>query len=286
MKPKQNKTMNDNIPFCDKRVYLANHMIPDITRNLNRFPLITQEYRVVENMRDLNVNDPHLVTINMTKDKYILFLTTIKNRQYCLFINQTNNQYFYCKFRFDMELYSGTLFTGEFFKNDKDSWSYYIEDIHYLESKSMERIPFSKRLENIYNTLKSRYTWDEMMNICHLEIKPYFTYNYLEKIRECNYISNLYFIPELFADPVKIINLKSVINVDTPELDQGYKILTFRTTDQPDIYTLTDDTNVDHGIASIKTLEQSKFVRNFLKDNKFYKTKCKYNSTFKKWTLA
>jgi hypothetical protein len=277
--------MNDNIPFCDKRVYLANHMIPDITRNLNRFPLISQEYKNIERMSDINAKEPHLITINMAKDKYLLFLTTIRGKQYCLFINQENNQYFYCKFRFNIELYSGTLFTGEFFKNDKGSWSYYIEDLHYLESKSMERVPFSKRLENIYNTLKMRYTWDEMMNICHLEIKPYFTYNYLEKIKECNYLSNLYFIPESFFDSVKIVNLDSVITIDKPEKDHGYKMLTFKTTEQPDIYTLTDDSGIDHGIASIKTLEQSKFVRNFFKNNNVYRAKCKYNTSFKKWTL-
>ena len=287
MKTKQNKTiMNDNIPFCDKRVYVAKHIIPDITRNLNRFPLMEQQVLTIDNIRDLDVKEPHLITISMAKDKYLLFLTTIKGKPYCLFINRENDHYFYCKFRFDIELYSGTLFIGEFFKNDKGSWSYYIEDIHYLGSKSMKTVPFSERLEMICNTLKSRYTWDEFMNICHLEIKPYFMYNYLEKIKDCKYLEKLYFVPELFFDPVKVINLESVIKVDQPVLDPGHKMLTFKKSDQPDIYTLVDDQGVDHGIASVKTLEQSKYIRNHFKNNNVYRVKCKFNSVFKKWTIV
>lgn len=277
--------MNNNVLFCDKRVYLTDHLIADITRNLNYFPLITQEKINITELKHLNVEKPHLLTISMNKTKYILFLTTIKNRQYCLFINQEKKHYFYCKFRFDIELFSGTLFIGEFFKNDKDSWSFFIEDIHYHSGNTQENVPFSERLELIYNTLKTRYTWDEMMNICHLEIKPYFMYYYLEKIKDCTYLDELYFIPESFFDPIKVINLDTIIKIDKIEENKDIKTLTFTNGGQPDIYMLSDDQGVDHGIASVKTMEQSKFLRNYLKKNDKYRAKCKYNPVFKKWTL-
>lgn len=277
--------MNKNIFFCDKRIYLADHLVDDITKNLNHFPLITQEKINISNLKELDMSNPQLLTISMSDTKYILFLTTINNRQYCFFINQEKKHYFYCKFRFDVELFSGTIFIGEFFKNDKDSWSFYIEDLHYYEGKTQENVPFSERLELIYNTLKSRYTWDELMNICHLEIKPYFMYYYLEKIKDYTFLDNLYFVPESFFDPIKVINLDVIIKIDKIEEDKGVKMLIFTNGGQPDIYNLTDNHGNDYGIASVKTIEQSKFLRNYLRNNNEYRAKCKYNPIFKKWTL-
>jgi hypothetical protein len=276
----------NSIPFCDKRVYIANHIIPEITRELNRYPLIPQKYVEITNNK-ININEKCLVTISMTSEKYILFLTKIKGFEYCLFINQLNKEYFYCKFRFNVELYAGTLFLGEFFKNDNGSWSYYIEDIHYLENKSMQKVPFSERIESIYNVLKSRYTWDEMMNICHLEIKPYFMYNYLEKIRDCKYIDKLYFIPESFNDSIKVIKIENEIekiNSSSNSNVNNVQFLTFKQTSKPDIYMLTNDRGIDHGIAAIKSIEQSKFIRNYFRNNTVYRTQCTFNSIFKKWT--
>jgi len=277
--------MNDSIPFCDKRVYIADHLIPEITNNLKRFPLICQEERVVQ-FTDIDPHEHYLASISLSKEKYLLFLTSFKGKYYSFFINQEKKQYFYCKFRFNESLYSGTLFTGEFFKNDKGSWSYYIQDIHYHSSKSQKNVLFSDRLELVYQTLKNMYTWDELMNICHLEIKPYFMYYYLEKVKHHIHIDKIYFIPESFMDPIKIINLDTEIKIDNIiEVDESIKTLIFTKTDQPDIYTLVDDDGSDFGIASIKTMAQSKYIRKYLMSNEKYRGKCKYNPVFKKWML-
>lgn len=276
----------NSIPFCDSRVYIPEHIKNDIVLALNRFPIHPQEtIELADRSSFTQLQDPHLATINLTEDTYILFLTTIKGKYYSLFINLQKEQFFYCKFRFDLELYTGTLFTGQFFRNDKESWSFFIDNIHYHSRESLRDLPFSERLELIHTTLKNNYIWDELMNVCHLELKPFFMYYYLSKIQDIPSLKNIYFIPESFSDPIKMVKLDSTISIPEDKLNTGIRMLNFTQGSQPDIYNLEDDAGVSYGVSSVKTLAQSKFLRNYLRNNKSYRGKCKLHPVFNKWML-
>ena len=130
----------------------------------------------------------------------------IKGKKYCLFIEKkdnTNIKIYSLKFRFDSILYNGTIFEGILTLNNKHCWIYFITDIYCMSGNIINNLPFSKRLNLISEILKTKYKYDDFMNVCHIQIQSFFLYHHLEMIKK-NSNKELVFHPEY--DSIKYIH--------------------------------------------------------------------------------
>jgi hypothetical protein len=270
------KNKYSQIKFCDKKASsLDNNTLREICKQLKfkyTYDLKKQKFEILNNSNFNCLKDnPHLVSFKLKGHNFLLFLTTIKGKKYCLFIekkNDNNIKIYSVKFRFDLDLYNGTLFEGTLTVNSKQCWIYFINDIYCMSGDRINKIPFSKRLENISNILKMKYKYNDFMNVCHIQIQSFFLYHHLEMIKK-NADKHIIFYPEygihkfiyyMNKPPVRVNN---IINKEM--------VFEIRSTYLPDVYELWCFKNnkfCKNSIATISSLKTSLFVRGIFKERK------------------
>lgn len=288
---KYNKNRYSQIKFCDKKSSLLdNNTLREICKQLKfkyTYNLEKQRFEILDSGNIHRLNEkPHLVSFKLQGHNFLLFLTTIKGKKYCLFIekkNDNNIKIYSVKFRFDTDLYNGTLFEGILTVNSKQCWIYFINDVYCMSGDRINKIPFSKRLENISNILKTKYKYNDFMNVCHIQVQSFFLYHHLEMIKQKSDKQIIFhpehgthkFIYSMNKIPVKITN---IINKEM--------VFEIRDTYLPDVYELWCFKNnklCKNSIATVSSLKTSLFVRKLFKERK---TKnpiyvvCKYKKTF------
>lgn len=179
-----------DVQFCD-------HMSLKIDFNIKRQLILKLkdilEYGYLE-QKTLTVQNPpddqhYLITVKLpVSSSFYLFVTIIDNIYLSVFINKSNHSEIYSvKFRFSEEIYQkNTLFEGDLYLNNRNTWSFYINNI------STRTMDFGERLLLINSIIKTKYTWDIMMNVCHLEIKPFFLKEQLDKKSSVKILGYIY----------------------------------------------------------------------------------------------
>jgi hypothetical protein len=248
------------------------------------------EHKKFDELTSLNnLNDEYLLTINNKyKFNFLLFLTTINNKKYSIFILNNNGRlYFYSvKLRFHISMYNGTLFIGELVKNVKDCWIYYMSDIVYYKDKYVHRYKMSQKLKLMSEILKNEYVFDDFLNPCHIQLKSYFLFNHLKYIKKnckVHFIPNNYNENKYYLD----INVKE-IEEDDPLIIKENDMRNFyiKRTDVADVYELYNiDDNRMNSIACISKLNTSIFVKELFTKYKQEKIEiiAKYSSQFNGW---
>ena len=134
---------------------LIKNDIKSLVSSLGTFDIKGKYYNFL-NKRNINSlkNNNFLVTLSTFGKKFILFLSTYKNKNYCIFINKKNEIMVISRFRFNIDLFSGTLFDGEFIKEVDGNWVYIINDIAYHKGKNIITLNFKERYEIIKYILK------------------------------------------------------------------------------------------------------------------------------------
>lgn len=282
----QNYSVKEDIfiDFCYKKAikitdkYLYNQLVYQLSQV---FMFETQQ----QILPYQKLNHPkYLITIyNENKHNFLLFLTRINNKNYNIFIHIQNNQYYFysVKFRFDSQLYNGTLFTGELCINEKKCWFFNINDLLYHSGNYTQQYPMSNKLKLISNILKDQYEYDEIMNVCHLKIKSYFLLNHLQFIKKnCKII--------FISDNYNENNYYLDINVDKKnkeELKDGMiKKFIIKKTNKIDVYKLHDmETKEYDSVACINSLNLSLYLRRKFKELDEFEIKNKYSEYFKSW---
>jgi len=269
--------------FCQSKCV----SIDDNTKRI-LYNQITQQYQF-EHKPTLKLGNqmPHkeyLVTINK-KNKYnfLLFLTRINNKNYSVFVYNNKGQlHFYSvKLRFSEELYNGTLFKGELVKNKKQCWIFYISDLVYYKQQYYLNDKMSNKLQILANILKDEYEFDDFMNVCHLQIKSYFTFNHLHFIKkDCQIL----FVPEHFNQHIYsydiVLPKKEITQVENNE-ERNFKIRKTNTSDVYELYNIK--TNTFDSIACVNKLKTSLFLRKEFEDKDSFITKAKYSTYFSCW---
>jgi len=275
--------MTSFINFCEKKsIKLKIREINEIDNQMNKFYL-TKKINIYKLNNIGEINSKYLLTIKKKNVlKFKLLLTTIFNKHYSIFIieQDDNIYYFNIKFRFNEELYNGTLFDGEMVKNEKGCWVYYISDLLYYKSNFFYEQKFSYKLKTLYNILKDDYTYDSFFNVCHIQIKSYFLFNHLHFItNDCN----IQFIPEYHNQKTFETSIK--FNKDDIEvfIENQIKDFIIQKTNTPEVYNLLDSNNQFDSIACINSLKISLFIRKLLLNKNSVQIKCKYNGFFKSW---
>ena len=178
--------------------------IKNLISDIGTFNIHGKYYNIL-NKKSINSlkSSKSYVSLRTYGKGFILFLTTIKSnkgdRKYCIFINKKNEMMIISKFKFNEELFDGTLFDGELVKNSKGEWIYFIDDIAYYKGQSMITENFRNRYTLIKSLICDEYIEDIDLSVCKIEYKRYHLLNNIEYLynlqkSELNYrCGGLYF---------------------------------------------------------------------------------------------
>jgi hypothetical protein len=280
----------NQIKFCNKKAStIDNNVLLDVCKQLKfkynyYFKKITYETLTKTNISEI-IENPYLVSFDIKGNDFILFLTTVRGKKYCFFIEKKNEndiKIYSIKFRFDSDLYDGTIFEGKLTMNNKECWIFIINNIYCERNNTLINQPFSKRLNRISTILKTKYKYDDFMNVCHIQVQSFFLYHHLEMIKEDSK-KKLIFTPESNNCIFYKYYLDKLVKEDK-NINKKDKVFEIRKTDLPDVYELWSYKNnkmVKNTIATISTMKTSLFVRSLFENNKnsIY-VLCRYRDTF------
>jgi hypothetical protein len=257
-------------------------------------------------------NNPHLISVRTNGNPYLLYLTKFNFVNQCIFIDKKiQSGYYYprmiiSKFRFDDDLFNGTLLDGEMVKDKDGTWIFMINDIIGHKGNFLENVNLVKRMNILYTLLKTQYIADEH-DVCIFQVKKYFKYDELENIIE-EFIPQLkytcrgvYFKPLflkfrdillnfddsliqkvmrkkyksvssflLLEDTEKIMATESQASL-TRSISTNFNQLKekqfyVKKTSQPDVYELYDIDNKLNSTACMPSLKTSKMMRALFQD--------------------
>lgn len=291
--------------FCNKEVdnVTDNSMKKYILDNLKLKTDIKYDSRyakVYNEQFKKNLNNPHVFCLKSSGTPYLLFCSQINDINYTFLIDKkVKDGYEYPKifivhYRFDPELFQGTLFEVELTRDKHNSWSILIGDIYYMSGKSLKNKQIHDRMNDCNDILENKYIDDSFCNICPLSIKRYFDIQQVEEVIN-NFIPKLtyrvkgfYFVP-LKTSYSKILYL--LRENDYKKVNAVNKsLISFRIikTVKPDIYELylyneQRSSIIKHSYASVKNIEKSQWLKELTEKNDECIVECKFNQRFKKW---
>jgi len=264
--------------FCHKK-----HIVLDEQTKRGIIEQFTSRFRFggvrYEELTDVNqLNPSYLISFDkQNKINCLLFMTTFNNKKYSVFI--IDNNIYSVKFRLDPGLYNGTLIAGEISRNQKDCWVFYVNDMIYYMGNYTQQLQLSNRLEMCHDFIRNKYTYDDFMNVCHVQMKSYFIFNHLTFVsKDCR----LVFHPEYSNNMTYYYNVK--IN-DTKENEEEVKDRQFliRRIDENTYDMYIPETDKHFGLLGITSMEMSKYLTKIFKDNNELLLMCKYSSFVNTW---
>lgn len=270
--------MFESLKFAERNVFLLSK---DLQENImHKFSFYYTQPREMERLTNTSVlESPHLVC-EPTKKNYFLFLTNYMGNKYCIFIDLEKDKCYFTRFRFEKDLFTDTVFQGEFIVNKNNKWVFRINDLLALKGQQLNAIHLSDRLKNIKEILDKQYIWDEYMNTCYIDIKPYFTYDFLSELEE---VKELWFVPQHMFDPIYFIKFgDNADEVKETKEEVKERELWLHNTWKPDLFEVKDDDQNDLGYAYVKSLNDSKELRKIVQKDPV-KMKCVWNDRFQKW---
>ena len=292
--------------FCNKEIdnVTDNSMKKYILDNLYIKTKIKFNFRyakIYNEQYSKNLNNPHILCLKSSGTPYLLFLTQINNTNYAFLIDKKiKDRYEYPKifvvhYRFDPDLFNGTLFEVELTRDKNNEWCLLIGDIYTMAGVSLQTVQIHERINHIIDIMDNKYINDSFVDICPIFIKKYFDLQEIQTVLN-DFIPTLpyrvrgfYFVP-LKTSYAKILYLFK--DSDYKKVNStNKKFISFRViqTVKPDVYELylynEQKTNIQkHSYASIPDIQTSKWVKEFTDNNLDAIVQCKYNPLFKKWT--
>jgi len=180
------------IKFCNG--YAANlsnnREKSDILKNLYiNFNLENKNKTYIYSNKHLNTlyKNKHLVTYITQGNNYYLYLLKIKNEPYSILIDKkisTNHKFpkmIIINIRFHESLYTNTVFDGELFRHNDNTWEFIINDILIYNNNYCHN-NFYKRLSFLYNILSTKYIYDPNIQLFDISIKKYVCLSNIEEL--------------------------------------------------------------------------------------------------------
>jgi len=133
-------------------------------------------------------NNSYILSIKSLGALYYLFLTTIDDIQYCIYIDKkikeghTHPRMLFVHYRFDKEIFNDTLLEGELLKNNEDDWLFIITNLLLYKGELQKNKNIVTRLGKVYSMLTDMYNKDSHMEICPLYVKRLFSYHEMDTI--------------------------------------------------------------------------------------------------------
>lgn len=212
-----------------------------------RFKVIQKHFDkfTTEHLNKIN-NSPHLISVRTNGNPYLLFLTKVNFVNQCLFIDKKVQQGYFLprvvvtKFRFDDELFQGTLFDGEMVKDKNGQWLFIINDMIGNNDMYLENVNLVKRLNLVYDILKNKFVPDEY-DVCAFQVKRYFKYHELKYVLS-DFIPNLpYTCRGIYFKPLFLKFKDILVNFDDTLVQ---KVVRQKYKDVSDFLLLDDKKNI------------------------------------------
>lgn len=294
--------------FCDKEIdnVTDNSMKEYILNQMKLKTSISFEKRYAKIYNEKfanNLNNPHIICFKSSGTPYLLFCTQINDTNYCFLIDKKKKdgyefpKIFIVHYRFDPELFQGTLFEVELIRDKQQEWSLLIGDIYTYKGESLKHIQIHDRMNRCIDIMEQQYKDDSFCNICPMYIKKYFDIQDIHKmiqefIPQLPYrVRGLYFVPMktsysnilyLFTDN----DYKQMKQVSTtPTSDVSFRIIS---TPKPDVYELylynEQKTSIQkHSYASIPSIKTSQWMKELINSKEEVFVSCIYHQLFQKW---
>ena len=291
--------------FCNKEVdnVTDNPMKQYILENLSiktGLKYDTRYAKVYNEQFKKNLNNPHIVCLKSSGTPYLLFCTQINDINYCFLIDKkVKDGYEYPKifivhYRFDPDLFKGTLFEVELIRDKEENWCILIGDIYTYSGATMKNTQVHDRINMCIDTLENKYIDDDFCNICPLIIKKYFDIQEIKNIMD-DFIPSLpyrirgfYFVP-LKTSYSKILYLLKdndykKINSVNKELI-SFRIIKTVKSDIYELYLHNEQKNniIKHSYASIPNIDTSRWLKDLIEKKDECIVQCKLNPLFNKW---
>ena len=291
--------------FCNKEIdnVTDNDMKAYILQNLQTKTKINYDTRYAKMYNEnysKNLNNPHLVCLKSLGSPYLLYCTQINDVNYCFLIDKKvkdgykHPKIFLVHYRFNNDIFKGTLFETELLRDNNNKWHLLIGDIYTYKGETMILKQITERMNIINTIILDEYIDDTFCNICPIMIKRYFDINKIQYILE-NFIDSLnyrlrgfYFIP-LKCSYSKIIYLfpredNQKINFKKKDT-VNFKIVK---TIKSDIYELylnneTGNSIIKYDYACIPNITTSEWIKKLTDEKENSIVECKINKRFNKW---
>ena len=291
--------------FCDKEIdnVTNNDMKQYILDNLKTKSGLqyTSKYAKIYNDNfSKNLNNPHLVCLKSIGSPYFLFCTQINDVNYCFLIDKKIKdgykfpKIFLVHYRFESEIFNGTLFETELLRDNCNKWHLLLGDIYIYRGEKLDNKQITERMNIINDIILNKYIDDTFCNICPIKIKRYFDINQIKYITE-EFIDKLdYRIRGLYFVPLKTSYAKILYMFNDDEYKKSnYKnktTINFKIvkTIKPDVYELylnneTKSSIIKHSYASIPNIKTSLWLKELFDQKEDIIVECKLNKRFNKW---
>ena len=292
--------------FCDKEIdnVTNNDMKQYILDNLKTKSGLqyTSKYAKIYNDNfSKNLNNPHLVCLKSIGSPYFLYCTQINDVNYCFLIDKKIKdgykfpKIFLVHYRFESEIFNGTLFETELLRDNCNKWHLLLGDIYIYRGEKLDNKQITERMNIINDIILNKYIDDTFCNICPIKIKRYFDINQIKYITE-EFIDKLdYRVRGLYFVPLKTSYAKILyIFKDDEYKKSNYKnktTINFKIvkTIKPDVYELylnneTKSSIIKHSYASIPNIKTSLWLKELFDQKEDIIVECKLNKRFNKWT--
>jgi hypothetical protein len=232
---------------------------------------------------------PHLISLRSNGNRYYIYFTLYNDTPIIYYIDMKIHtgyekpRIILARGLFDKSLFKNTLLEGEMIKTFDNKWIFIINDIIAYEGNKLDNITLPERLKIIYNILNSKYTPDDICDVCTYKVKNYYYLSktsmneVIELSKQLNYTSRgIYFSsyylkhkPKLLnfndnmivsvhkkikditvfkelnkSDDIAVINPSIISSSNITPLNISYTNLWISKTDEPDIYNIYDNHNI------------------------------------------
>jgi hypothetical protein len=232
---------------------------------------------------------PHLISLRSNGNRYYIYFTLYNDTPIIYYIDMKIHtgyekpRIILARGLFDKSLFKNTLLDGEMIKTVDNKWIFIINDIIAYEGNKLDNITLPERLKIIYNILNSKYTPDDICDVCTYKVKNYYYLSktsmneVIELSKQLNYTSRgIYFSsyylkhkPKLLnfndnmivsvhkkikditvfkelnkSDEIAVINPSIISSSNITPLNILYTNLWISKTDEPDIYNIYDNHNI------------------------------------------
>jgi len=167
---------------------------------------------------------PHLISLRSNGNRYYIYFTLYNDVEIIYYIDMKIHtgyekpRIILARGLFDKSLFKNTLLEGEMVKTNDNKWIFIINDIIAYEGRKLDDIILPERLKIIYKILETKYTPDEIIDVCTYKVKNYYNLSKksIEELllfsKELNYTSRgLYFSSYYLKHKPKLLNFNNDI---------------------------------------------------------------------------
>jgi hypothetical protein len=165
------------IKFANMKCFLFTSDI--IKKDILKNNIFKKNYKLLNNSNLDDVKNNYLFSFITFGLKFFIYFTTINDKRFCFFINKKTEEFISVRFKFHYDLYLGTIFDGELFKDNNGLWIFTINDIYLYKDINLSDNNFIYRRNILNNIFNKEYIEDDINNNFKFNIKKFYSYNYL-----------------------------------------------------------------------------------------------------------